>query len=66
MQQYYANFVRTGDPNGPTVPQWPPANAGDSTQLMRLDVTPALEPDRYRERYLFLDAFSGGREWRLS
>ena len=38
MQQYYANFVTNGDPNGRGVPQWPPANAGDSVQLMRLDI----------------------------
>jgi para-nitrobenzyl esterase len=55
MQQYYANFVRSGDPNGSGVPQWPPANVGDTVQIMRLDVESAAEPDSHRARYLFLD-----------
>ncbi len=55
MQQYYANFVTSGDPNGPGVPQWPPANVGDTIQIMRLDVESSAEPDSHRARYLFLD-----------
>jgi para-nitrobenzyl esterase len=55
MQQCYMNFVRSGDPNGPAVPAWPPANVGDTVQRMRLDVESASEPDRHRERYLLLD-----------
>ena len=48
MQQYYANFVRSGDPNAPGLPPWQPSNAGDSVQLMHLDVESAMEPDRHR------------------
>ena len=29
MQGYFANFVKTGDPNGPGLPTWPAANRGD-------------------------------------
>jgi para-nitrobenzyl esterase len=60
MQQYYANFVRSGDPNGPGLPPWQPSNAGDTVQLMRLDVESASEPDRHRARYLLLDELIGG------
>ena len=60
MQQYYANFVKSGDPNGPGVPWWPAANVGESVQLMRLDVQSASEPDRHRARYLLLDELIGG------
>jgi para-nitrobenzyl esterase len=60
MQQYYANFVRRGDPNGPDVPRWQATNVGDTVQLMRLDVESAPEPDRHRARYLLLDELIGG------
>jgi para-nitrobenzyl esterase len=60
MQQYYANFVKSGSPNGPGIPWWSAANVGETVQLMRLDVESAMEPDRYRARYLLLDELIGG------
>jgi para-nitrobenzyl esterase len=60
MQQYYANFVRSGDPNAPGLPPWQPANAGETVQLMRFHVESAMEPDRHRPRYLLLDDLIGG------
>jgi para-nitrobenzyl esterase len=61
MQQYYANFVRSGDPNGAGVPRWPPANAGETVELMRLDVEPAVELERHHERYLLMEEIIGAR-----
>jgi para-nitrobenzyl esterase len=55
MQGYFANFIQTGDPNGPGLPAWPAANQGDEVRLMRLDVASRAEPERHRERYLFHD-----------
>jgi para-nitrobenzyl esterase len=55
MQAFFANFVKTGNPNGPGVPQWPAANHGPIVQFMRLDLDSHAEPDKTRERYLFLD-----------
>jgi para-nitrobenzyl esterase len=55
MQAFFANFVKTGNPNGPGVPQWPAANNGPLVQFMRLDVESRAETDKTRERYLFLD-----------
>jgi len=59
MQAYLANFVKTGNPNGPGLPEWPAANRGSQIQFMRLDVESKAEPERHRDRYLFLDQLAG-------
>jgi para-nitrobenzyl esterase len=56
MQGYFANFVKSGNPNGPGLPQWPAANNRPTAQFMRLDVDSRAEADKTRERYLFLDS----------
>lgn len=38
MQDYFANFIKTGNPNGAGLPQWPQASAGAGSRLMQLDV----------------------------
>jgi para-nitrobenzyl esterase len=54
MQNYFANFIKTFDPNGPGLPQWP-AMRGDNSQVMHIDVESRAEPDQTRPRYVFLD-----------
>ena len=54
LQNYWINFAKTGNPNGPGLPEWPAYNAADSWEVMHLDVTPSATPDDTRERYLFL------------
>ncbi|HEY9402708.1 MAG TPA: carboxylesterase family protein [Pyrinomonadaceae bacterium] len=62
MQEYFANFIKKGDPNGPGSPPWPAANtkdnAGSAPQIMKLDVESRAEPDKTRARYMFLDQLS--------
>ena len=41
MQSYFANFIKTGNPNGAGLPEWPQASAGAGSRLMRLDVPSA-------------------------
>ena len=57
MQAYFANFVKTGNPNGGKLPQWPAITGGKDVQVMHLDVESRAEPDTTRERYQFLDRF---------
>jgi para-nitrobenzyl esterase len=55
MQGYFANFVKTGDPNGSGLPGWPAANRGGDVQVMHIDVNTRAQPETVRDRYLFLD-----------
>ncbi len=59
MQQYYVNFVATGDPNGAGLTAWPPARPDDGDRWLQLDVVCALQPERHQARYRLLDTLIG-------
>lgn len=54
MQQYFANFIKTGNPNGEGLPNWPKFSAG---QRLVIDVNTRAEADKARARYEFMDQF---------
>ena len=61
MQTYFANFIKTGDPNGGGLPSWPANRAGAAVQEMRLEVTPHVAPETTRARYELLDRIPASR-----
>jgi para-nitrobenzyl esterase len=52
MMDYWTNFAKSGDPNGPGLPVWPKYGKGD--ELIHLDSTITSGPDTLRPRYEFL------------
>lgn len=55
MQEYFANFIKKGNPNGIGLPPWPAANSSSSIPVMHIDVNTHIESEKYRERYLLME-----------
>ncbi|HEY2432420.1 MAG TPA: carboxylesterase family protein [Vicinamibacterales bacterium] len=55
MSTYFANFIKTGDPNGGKAPKWPAIKKAGNAEVMHIDVTSRAEADKTRPRYLLLD-----------
>ena len=52
MQEYFVNFIKTANPNGKGLPNWPKF---DANQRMIIDVNTRAEADKVRKRYEFMD-----------
>jgi para-nitrobenzyl esterase len=50
----FANFVKTGNPNGPGVPDWP--EFGKTRLVMYVDSASKAGPEQGRARYEFIDS----------
>lgn len=52
MMDYWTNFAKTGNPNGPGLPEWP--RYDKTSKVLHLDRTSKAEPDTTAARYDFL------------
>lgn len=56
MNEYFANFIKTGNPNGAKLPEWQAVKAGDvNPPVMIIDVESRTEKSTIENRYHFLD-----------
>jgi para-nitrobenzyl esterase len=55
MMNYFANFIKTGNPNGDTLPLWPIAKNEEKPEIMIIDVNSKAVKAENETRYLFLD-----------
>lgn len=60
MQNYWVNFVKTGDPNGEGLPVWEMRDR-EKKDLLVLDEEIRMEPDPYRDIYPILDRYQSAR-----
>lgn len=57
FQSYYANFIKTGNPNGLGLPEWTPINGQAVAPVMQIDVNTYLKADPQMEnRYKLIDS----------
>ncbi|WP_394990383.1 carboxylesterase/lipase family protein [Emticicia sp.] len=62
MLSYFANFIKTGNPNGDKLPEWTVAKASESNpSVMIIDTKSRTEKAMNDARYLFLDKAYGNK-----
>ena len=57
MQNFFANFIKTGNPNGANLPEWKSLSTNEPIYFMRFDMNSGSQIEKNRARYLFLDKF---------
>ncbi|NUQ24380.1 MAG: carboxylesterase family protein [Saprospiraceae bacterium] len=61
LQSYFAQFIKTGNPNGLGLPAWPALDNKKSALVMFIDVHTRVAEDKHGERYLLLEELAGGK-----
>jgi para-nitrobenzyl esterase len=55
FQNYFANFISTGNPNGIGLPEWPAVTPGAPAAVLRVDTQTRVETEQHRDRYLAVE-----------
>lgn len=55
MENYFANFIKTGNPSGVGLRNWEGNTSNKNVKFMNIDVISELKTEVNRARYLFLD-----------
>lgn len=56
FSSYYVNFVKTGNPNGLGLPEWPSTGKTDTPPVLQIDVRTTVTSDSLmQQRYEFID-----------
>jgi para-nitrobenzyl esterase len=58
MEEYFANFIKTGNPNGGKLAKWPAVKAGGTASYLHIDVETKAETEAHRGRYTVLEQLS--------
>lgn len=58
MQNYFAEFIKKGNPNLTGFPSWPEVNKKNPVPVMHINVHSRVQPEKFRERYLFMERTS--------
>ncbi len=57
MLDYFANFVKTGDPNDNVLPKWTPNTSTGPVSVMHINAESRLLPENDRKQFEFLDKY---------
>lgn len=58
LQQYFINFIKSGNPNGAGLPAWSAVKSGQPADVMHINVNTRIETEKSRERFLVIDKLS--------
>lgn len=57
MENYFANFIKTGNPNGQNLPSWPASGLDGAMDILDLNAQPRAGKEPYRSRYVFFEEY---------
>ena len=58
MQSYFANFIKTGNPNGKGLPKWEKLHKEKTAVVMHIGSNTRQETSKHEERYQTMNSFS--------